>query len=223
MTTCRALACQARTKGRSAFCGRHATRKKRFGDVRMNAVRDNELDPYRRHLRALMDATPDNALWPLLDDRWSTAVNACRATVRTYRAGGVPACKWEIDAAEIVVQVGEEVETRVVIETALAAYLLGADDPGRFVNSDMAFVFGLGRNVRRLAPSQQGKKVNPRTGKLTSYCHETRPRVARRLGRIMAEVFGDVALRIIEQRRKADAEKAAKARAISDAVKELPL
>src|SRR4051812_48115314 len=147
---CRAPGCAAETSSRySPFCQRHRARLRRHGSVDQRAVTKADLKGYLKRVRARIEKNPDSPAWSALEGRWEALQQHARE-VEAYFQSGRAGPRYERRAAHEVMKLGQAVEAREVIVTALAMWVLQELEPRRF-KSDAAFRSQLIRRVRGLS------------------------------------------------------------------------
>ncbi|ACA20669.1 hypothetical protein M446_6406 [Methylobacterium sp. 4-46] len=187
---CRAPGCGARTTRYGVYCTTHKSRYRRHGHPEQRAITKADLNPYLKRVRKRIKKNSDNPLWAHCEDLWNELVSHAKGIVTTYR-GGQPTYRHERIAADEVVKLFAHVESREVIETVFAMFLLEDHQPRRF-RSDGAFRFQLVRRLRGLTETNAGTWVDPSTGRTKRAYHELSPRAAEVFARWVMKALGGV-------------------------------
>lgn len=186
---CRASGCTNPTASRfSLYCQAHKVRLRRHGAVDQKGVTEADLTSYRRLVRARIEKNHASPLWGQLAGRWQTVVEhaqGIQAAHERRQTGYV----FERKAAQEVVKLAGDVQASVVVETALAMYLLEADQPRRF-RSDAAFRAQLVRRVRGLTDINVGTFWDNEAGKVKRVYKDLAPRAVVVMAGWLTEAFG---------------------------------
>ena len=204
---CAVPGCTATAKRFGRYCDSHATRDRRHGHPRQEAIRAAELRLYREMVRRRIEKNADAAVWQTLEDIWRQAVQRCQERLQAYQAGK-PVNRWQRAAWQEVVKLAQQAEPREVIETTAAMYVMFTLEPRRF-RSDRAFWFQLVRRVRALGDVNVGSWFDGRTGKVKRVYRDLPPRACEALAKVIVESIGIVGMRLAkleqqERRREAD-------------------
>jgi hypothetical protein len=108
---------------------------------------------------------------------------------------GRPGLRQEVLAAHEIKKLGDTVEPRKVIVTALAMYLLLDHEPRRF-RSDAAFSTQLIRRIRGLSDINVGEWHDSKTNKTRRVYRELPPRVVQVLAGWVVPVLGGVGIKL---------------------------
>src|SRR4051812_24186519 len=201
---CRVSGCGQRASRYGALCNKHKINDRRHGHPEQEGITAAVLKPYLRMARGLTERNAEKDIWPLLDDQWQAVMAQSQAYMDRYLAGQ-PGIAIERRAHSEIAKVGREVETREVIETVIALYLMQEIEPRRF-RSDRAFRFQLVRRLRRLTDVNAGEYWDQDAGKVKRVYRDLPPRVAEVFARIVIEAIGGscmyLARRATEERRE---------------------
>jgi hypothetical protein len=129
-----------------------------------------------------------------LDERWLALTSAVGATLSAYH-NGRPGLRQEVLAAHEIKKLGDTVEPRRVIVTALAMYLMLDHEPRRF-RSDSAFSTQLIRRIRGLSDVNAGEWYDSKTNKTRRVYRELPPRVVQVLAGRVVPVLGGVGTKL---------------------------
>jgi len=186
---CRAPGCTNPTASRfSLYCQAHKVRLRRHGAVDQKGVTEADLASYRRLVRARIEKNPASPLWGQLAGRWQTLVEHAQG-IQAAHERGQTGYVFERKAAQEVIKLAGDVEARMVVETALAMYVLEADQPRRF-RSDAAFRAQLVRRVRGLTDVNVGTFWDDEAGKVKRVYKDLAPRAVVVMAQWLAEAFG---------------------------------
>jgi hypothetical protein len=172
---CTALHCAEPVAGYSTLCESHKRTLRRHGHALQKGITVLELKPFRDRIAARRAKNPANPTWELLQGRWEALTAHAKATLDTY-ASGSPAISYERQTAEQLGTLRSTVSVDVVIDTALAMFLLWDQCPHRLM-SDRAFNFQLARRVRGLAEANSGSHYSAKEGRIKRTYKDTPPRV----------------------------------------------
>jgi len=216
------LVCQVPGCGRPAssqfsrHCNHHRTRLRRNGDPAQRGVTKAALKPYRAMVLERMAKNADSRAWDLMDRRWDALVRDARGRIAAYESG-TASPRQNIAAAEEIVRLAAEVESREVVVTVAAMVMMQALAPHSFA-SDRAFDVQLVRRVRGLTASNAPAYRDPKTGRARRAYRELSPRAAAVMAdwlRLTLGVLGHRLVRLEEEERRAGAEDKAE---LSDAL-----
>jgi len=154
---CTALHCAEPVASYSTLCESHKRTIRRHGHALQKGVTVQELKLIQDRIAARRAKNPANPTWELLRGRWEALAAHAKATLDAY-AHGSPAISYERQTAEQFGTLRATVWVDVVIDTALAMFLLWEQSPHRFM-SDKAFNFQLARRVRGLAAATAPRKA----------------------------------------------------------------
>jgi hypothetical protein len=194
LRTCRVPGCQETATGYSAHCSAHKATSRRHGDPLQEGVTKAQLDPYVKIVEARITKNINSSVWSQLDERWLALTSAAGATLSTYH-NGRPGLRQEVLAAHEIKKLGDTVEPRRVIMTALAMYLMLDHEPRRF-RSDAAFSTQLIRRIRALSDVNVGEWHDSKTNKTRRVYRELPPRVVQVLAGWVVPVLGGVGIKL---------------------------
>lgn len=216
---CTVARCTEPATGYSTCCERHKRAQRRHGHAEQDGITVNELKPFRDRIAARRAKNPSNPAWELLAQRWAILVTHATDSQKAYAAGQVSIRHVQI-AAGMLTSLAANVPTEIVVETALAMFILQEANPHRF-KSDRAFSFQLARRVRGLAEVNAGTYWDDKRGKVKRVYRDTPPRVLDALAASLADAFGLAGLQLaqLEQRdaQRGDIER----RQLTEALKEM--
>lgn len=186
---CRAPGCTNPTASRySLYCQAHKVRLRRHGAVDQKGVTEASLASYRRLVQERVKKNPASPLWGQLTARWGTVVEHAQG-IQAAHERGQTGYVFERRAAQEVVKLAGDVDAGMVVETALAMYLLEADQQRRF-RSDAAFRAQLVRRVRGLTDMNVGSFWDNEAGKVKRVYKDLAPRAVVVMAQWLAEAFG---------------------------------
>lgn len=212
---CAVPRCGAATAGHSTLCERHKRTQRRHGHPEQVGITVHDIKPYRKRVAARQAKNPSNPAWALLAQRWQALVDNSADTVATYLRG-MAMVAYVVKAAEQVQRVATATPPEVVVETALAMYLMREERPGRF-QSDKAFSFELARRVRGLTESNAGTYWDAQTGKMKRVYKDLTPKAMEVLAGQLVAAFGGAGLfiagleRVEQEKARADHQNLSKA------------
>ena len=216
---CAALHCAEPVAGYSTLCESHKRTLRRHGHALQKGITVLELKPFQDRIAARRAKNPANPTWDLLRGRWEALAGHAKATLDAY-AHGSPAISYERQTAEQLGTLRTTVPVEVVIDTALAMFLLWEQSPHRFM-SDKAFNFQLARRVRGLAEANSTSRYNAKEGRIKRTYKDTPPRVLDCLAESLKVAFGVAGMRLAELERLDEQKLADKKLELSAALKEL--
>ena len=187
-TQCAASGCVSLSVGFSTLCTQHRKAQTRHGHSGQSPVTVHELRPYLNKVAARQQANPSSPAWPILTDRWAAIVKHSQQTLATYESG-IACNRYAISAALQIRTLADSVAPTVVMQTALAMYLLADDRPSRFT-CDAGFDFQLVRRVRGLTTTNAGNYWDPKTRKTKRVYKDLPPRVVEVLAGHLKAAFG---------------------------------
>jgi hypothetical protein len=206
MSICSVRGCSKPSTRYGPYCDTHKRALRRHGDAEQKGVTVAELAPYRKRVRQRIEKNPDSAAWDTLRKRWEVVVSEAGKQALAAEESGRPHVGFERRAQYEIAKVGREVEPMVVIETALALYLMQEDRPSRF-RSDAAFEAQLARRVRGLTKTNAGSYWEHTTGKTKLVYRDLSPRVMSAVAQYIKAAFGVAGIyvaRLEEQEREQD-------------------
>lgn len=145
----------------------------------------SELKPYLQMVLERRAKHPEAKAWATMEARWNKLVELMKPLAE-YQG---PTKRYGRIAAREIVKLGTHVETRKIVDTVLAMYLLQEFDARRF-KSDEAFWAQLVRRTRGLARANYGTWTNPSTGKPKSAAKELEPKAAQAMAGELKETLG---------------------------------
>jgi hypothetical protein len=216
---CAALHCAEPVAGYSTLCESHKRTLRRHGHALQKGITVLELKPFQDRIQARRSKNPVNPTWELLRGRWEALTFHAKATLDAY-ANGSPAISYERQTAEQLGTLRSTVSVDVVIDTALAMFLLWEQSPHRFM-SDKAFNFQLARRVRGLAEANSSSSYSAKEGRIKRTYRDTPPRVLNCLAESLKVAFGIAGMRLAELERLDEQKMADKKLELSAALKEM--
>ncbi|HEY1721050.1 MAG TPA: hypothetical protein VGG27_07375 [Magnetospirillaceae bacterium] len=212
--TCRTHGCNRQTTHWRVRCNSCHSRIRRHGHEAQQAITKADLKPYLERVHARIERSSNGSLWPQLEARWGALLDHCRARSAAYRNGRADV-RYVVEACEELVKVASDVDARIVVETALAMYVMGNDDARRF-KSDDAFWFQLARRVRGLTDMNDGSWYDHDAGKVKRVYRDTPRKATLALAHMLGDAFGAAGIYLArldeqeaEERRKRHADLAA--------------
>jgi len=216
---CAALHCAEPVAGYSTLCESHKRTLQRHGHALQKGITVLELKPFQDRIQARRAKNPANPTWELLEGRWEALTAHAKATLDAH-AKGSTAISYERQTAEQLGTLRTTVPVDVVIDTALAMFLLWEQSPHRFM-SDKAFNFQLARRVRGLAEANSGSHYSAKEGRIKRTYKDTPPRVLDCLAESLKVAFGIAGMRLAELERLDEQKMADKKLELSAALKEM--
>lgn len=207
------------TSGYSTHCERHKRAQRRHGHPEQVGVTVHELQPYRDRIAVRRTKNPANPTWDILRERWA-AVAGNAVTVLKVHANGNPGSAHTTQAAHHIKLLAATVPDGVVMETALAMFLMREALSKRFL-SDRAFDFQLARRVRALSDVNAGTYFDHETGKTKRVYRDVLPGTLMALAEPLKAAFGVAGLYLAELDRRDEQKKAAKKMELMTALKEM--
>jgi len=135
-------------------------------------------------------------------------------------AGGKPGAAYTVQAAHHIQRLAATVPDDVVMEAALALFLMREAQPYRF-RSDRAFDFQLSRRVRALSDVNAGTYFDHETGKTKRVYRDVLPGTLIALAEPLKAAFGVAGVYLAELDRRDERSKAAKKMELISALKEM--
>jgi hypothetical protein len=194
LRTCRAPGCSETPTRYGAFCTTHKAVTRRHGHPLQEGVTKAHLEPYVKLVEARIAKNAANSVWSQLDERWQALTGAVAPILSAYH-NGRPGLRQEVLAAHEIKKLGDTVEPRRVIVTALAMYLMLDQEPRRF-RSDAAFSTQLIRRIRGLSDINVGEWHDSKTNKTRRVYRELPPRVVQVLVGWVVPVLGGVGMKL---------------------------
>jgi hypothetical protein len=194
LRTCRVHGCQEIAVGHGVHCSAHKATSRRHGDPLQEGITKAVLEPYTKIVEARIAKNAASSVWAQLDERWQTLTSEVAPILSAYH-NGRPGLRHEVLAAHEIKKLGDTVETRRIIVTALAMYLLLDQEPRRF-RSDAAFSTQLIRRIRGLSDINVGEWHDSKTNKTRRVYRELPPRVVQVLVSWVVPVLGGVGMKL---------------------------
>lgn len=191
---CAIAGCPLHAPGPSPYCPKHRSILRRHGHPLQTAVTVHELRRYRKEVAQRRKDNPDNPAWGILETRWERLLLWARQTL-AERERGRAFNRHSAQAAHQLLALAGAVPVAVIVEAALAMFLMWAAEPRRF-RSDKAFDHQLVRRVRGLADTNAGTYWNHRTQKVHRVYRDVPPRTVHVLAGHLREAFGDAGVRL---------------------------
>jgi hypothetical protein len=202
---CSTPGCGKPASGYSTLCAHHKQALRRHGADTQDGVTGHELRPYVKRVEARRAKNPSSEAWVILAHRWEALARHARDTLEKYFAG-TPSSRVTVKAAEQVRVVADNVPTELVVNTALAMYLLLDYHPRRF-RSDRAFDFQLVRRVRGLTAVNAGAYWDQKANRPKRVYRDLPPRVVETLAVWLKDAFGTAGV-MLAKKEGQDAQKA---------------
>lgn len=193
---CAAAGCHAQANGYSTLCSRHRSTKTRHGHPEQSAVKVTELTPYRKQIEKRRKANPTSAAWVALEDRWRR-IQANAAAIVAEATSGRAFIRHEVQAAQHLQAIAGAAPPSLVIEVALAMFLMAVYDRRRFL-SDAAFDHQLVRRVRSLADTSTGSYYSDKTKRVHRVYRDLPPRTVRAIAGHLKQAFGAAGIQLAE-------------------------
>jgi len=216
---CTAMHCAEPVAGYSTLCESHKRTLRRHGHALQKGITVLELKPFQDRIQARRAKNPANPTWELLRGRWEALTAHAKATLEAYSNGSL-AISYERQTAEQLGTLRTTVSVDVVIDTALAMFLLLEQSPHRFM-SDKAFNFQLARRVRGLAEANSSCSYSAKEGRIKRTHKDTPPRVLDCLAESLKVAFGVAGMRLAELEKKDVEGLKAERLQLSDALKDM--
>lgn len=216
---CAVAGCTAITSGYSTHCERHKRAQRRHGHPEQEGITVHELQPFRDRIAVRRAKNPANPTWDILRERWA-AVAGNAETVLKAHAGGKPGSAHTTQAAHHIKLLAGTVPDGVVMEAALAMFLMREAQPQRFL-SDRAFDFQLSRRVRALSDVNAGTYFDQDTGKTKRVYRDVLPGTLMALAEPLKAAFGVAGVFLAELDQRDEKNKAAKKMELMTALKEM--
>ncbi|MBD9454051.1 hypothetical protein IB244_21300 [Rhizobium sp. RHZ02] len=216
MKTCKADGCSTQTNGFSALCERHKRTKARHGHPHQTGVKKSDLKPYLKEIDSYLKTVSATNADDILNDIWSRTVAKAKADIDAA-ARGVPFNVHAFQAAEAILSLSKEADSRTIGMTLMAMGFWYEDDQRRW-KYDEGFRFQAVRMLLRLNPREAAYTwaIN---GLTRTVYREIPPRTIRALWAIIEEtklvLFG---MEIAKRRAKALEAGREKAKAERDAI-----
>jgi hypothetical protein len=185
---CRVPYCTGPTSRFGTHCYTHRARQRRHGHPLQRAVTKAELAHYVAFVRKRKARNPASPFWKVVEGRWAGLVEHARGVTGEFYSGR-PMIRHEVQACDAVVKIAENVEPDVVVETALAMYVMLEMDPRRFLSDD-AFRWQLVRRLRGLTEVNAGEWYDHKTGKTKRAYRDLSPRTTAIMARLLVQTFG---------------------------------
>lgn len=193
---CASPSCGSLAAGFSNHCTRHRKAITRHGHADQTAVTVHELAPYVRMVSTRMKANPTSPAWSILEGRWAAIVAHARSQLTAYGEGRVSIRHARL-AAHQFLALADGVPPSLVIQTALAMFILAADRPHRF-QSDKGFRHQLVRRVRGLIATNAGQYWDPKTRRTKRTYRDQPPRVVEVMASELIAAFGGAGMQLAD-------------------------
>jgi hypothetical protein len=216
---CAARGCTDEATGYSTLCDNHKHIQRRHGHPEQAGITVHRLKPYVRRVEARRAKNKDSNAWSLLEARWDALTAHAQAVLAGWAAGRAMV-RAEVQAAHQVQTLAGAAPPDLIVNAALAMFLLRDAEPRRFA-SDRAFDFQLVRRIRGLAPVNAGSYWNHKSQRATRVYKDLPPRVMESLGHQFREAFGLAGLMLAEKERAEEAKKATEHRQLAEALEHL--
>lgn len=172
----------------ATHCRSHRANLRRHGEVDQQAITKTHIKPYLKLTQSRIAKNAHSPAWTTLDARWRALVDHAQRVIAKYESGQ-PCSRFEKLAAYEIAKLGENVDTRTVVEMTIAMVMLRELEP-RCFRSDRAFWLQLSRRVRGLTDLNFGERYVHATGKVKRCYRELSPRAGIILGKWLAEALG---------------------------------
>lgn len=207
------------TSGYSTHCERHKRTQRRHGHPEQDGITVHELQPFRDRIAVRRAKNPANPTWDILRERWEAVAGNAEAVLKAH-AGGQPGSAHTTQAAHHIKQLAATVPDGVVMEAALAMFLMREAQPQRFL-SDRAFDFQLSRRVRALSDVNAGTYFDHETGKTKRVYRDVLPGTLIALAEPLKAAFGVAGVFLAELDQRDEKNKVAKKMELVTALKEM--
>lgn len=216
---CAVAGCTATTSGYSAHCEKHKRTLRRHGHPEQEGITVHELQPYRDRIAVRQAKNPANSAWEIMRERWAAVANNAETVLKAHE-GGKSGSAYTTQAAHHIRRLATMVSDGVVMETALAMFLMRESQPRRF-RSDRAFDFQLSRRVRALSDVNAGTYFDHATGKVKRVYRDVLPGTLVALAEPLKAAFGVAGLYLAELDQRDEKSKVAKKMELMTALKEM--
>ena len=173
------------------LCRRCNARRMRWGHIDQTPVSRAELQPHLKSARAARKRN-DKVDFESVYCAWRELVDWCRTT------DPVPTSR-DMDARKLVVTIGMNASPETLLDLAIAAHILNALHPDRFVNEE-CFQLSLAHAFRRAGKAGQApvKRQRQPGEKAKVYYKEISIPTRLKLADLIIEAFGPVASKLAE-------------------------
>lgn len=161
----------------SNFCDYHRRHDRRHGHPLQTGCRAAELGPFIKQVRRYLAERSGPGVDQAIQQIWVTLVREAQE-LRHLWDRGRPGNKYQMAAAEVVLQINHEHEPRKIAEFTMAIGFWLRWEPSRF-RSDKAFQFQAARMFRRLAPMAVGYSWDDAGNCQRSHYKDTPPATTR--------------------------------------------
>lgn len=215
---CNVAGCYRPASGYSRHCNTHKSRARRHGAADQEAVTKATLKPFLKQVTLRRERTAEAPAWAKMDGQWATLAGRCQGALKVFatRAHHRPTRI----ACQEVVKLARTVESREVVDTVLAMFLMQDQQPHRF-RSDRAFIAQLVRRVRGLTDVNCGVWTNPSTGRPKRAYLDLPPSVVELMGRLLVENLGPAGVYIAKLERQDEEEQRKRSLDLAQALEEL--
>lgn len=180
---CRIDGCTRPRAAYSYLCDYHRRNDRRHGHPLQSACRNSHLKPHIAAIRAYLDTKSAPTVDRTIETIWS-AVTREAEEMRDQWARGRPGNKYEMAAAEVVLQINREHPPRAIVELIMALGFWLKWEPTHF-RSDQAFQFQAARLFRRMAPMAVGYSWDHAGNCQRSHYKDTPPATTRAIWSIL--------------------------------------
>lgn len=211
--------CASRVTGFSAYCGSHRRRNRRHGHPDQRGITVQQLESFKKRVKARIETNKSNPAWQLLQDRWRAVAEIAKVNLTRYQ-NGAPHNRYEREAWTNIAKLAASAEPLSIIEIVLAMYLMQEEYPHRF-RSDQAFGGQLVRRVRSLAPISMASYYDHKSGKPKRVYRDLTPRTMAILAKLLQETFGVAGLTVARLEREEMEKLCAERQALHNALESL--
>lgn len=191
---CRHSGCARRVSGYSAFCAKHAQRKRRHGHVDQCGITTEHLRPHVDLVRSYVARHGGEESWAKLEAALNVVAKDAAGVVAESTSGRPFHFAHAAAAAELV-RVVQTADPRAIIETVAAMTILQQREPGLF-QCDEAFWVQTARRFRGLSPATKQRHYSRAAERVKTHSRDPRLDVAVRLGKLLCSTLGVIGTRI---------------------------
>jgi len=208
MAYCQSPGCQKHRTGYSRYCNAHKARAGRHGHPLQETITAHRLKQYVQLVRGWVARQRQDNIWQLLEGVWAADMDHARGILAEYRAGR-PSFGYEVQAANDLVKVAQDVPARRIVETVVAMSVM-LDWEARAFKTDQAFWCQVARRFRGLSDLHVGSYWDNTQQRVKRVYRDPKPQTGIALGRMLVRSLGSVGPRIIasehaERQRAVDA------------------
>lgn len=218
---CAAPGCTSSRSSRtySPYCSAHRRSLRRHGSVLQRPITMEHLRPHLEAVRGWQARNPESPAWAILAGRWETLVGHARSVIASRAAGRV-SIRYEVRAAELLLNVADAAAPEQVVRVALGLYLLRDSRPALFPD-DRGFLFTLVRRVRKLSPLAVGQHWNHKQRRMVAVYRDPPPKVTAVLGEWLTECFGPAGIQLAGLERQRALQQEQERQRLADALEHL--